>query len=45
MMHYDFLPRPDYLFFILLGVLWFIIGFKTDPLKAFFGALAFGFST
>lgn len=41
-----FLPRPaDYLFlyfgcfYILLLVL------KTDPLKAFFGALAFGFST
>jgi hypothetical protein len=33
------------IYFILLGVLWFIIGFKTDPLKAFFGALAFGFST
>jgi hypothetical protein len=30
-----FLPRPaDYLFYTL-GVLWFIIGFKTDPLKAF----------
>jgi hypothetical protein len=43
-MNYDF-TAPLIIYFILLGVLRFIIGFKTDPLKAFFGALAFGFST
>jgi hypothetical protein len=37
-----FLPRPADYFFYTLGVLRFIIGFKTDPLKAF-GALAFDF--
>jgi hypothetical protein len=35
-----FLPRLIICFYTL-WVLWFIIGFKTDPLKAFFGALAF----
>jgi hypothetical protein len=41
-----FLPRPaDYLFIYFLGFYILLIVLKTDPLKAFFGALAFGFST
>lgn len=41
-----FLPRPaDYLFLYFLGFYALLLVFKTDPLKAFFGALAFGFST
>jgi len=41
-----FLPRPaDYLFLYFLGFYILLIVLKVDPLKAFFGALAFGFST
>ncbi len=41
-----FLPRPaDYLFLYFLGFYVLLITLKIDPLKAFFGALAFGFST
>ncbi|WP_291114607.1 YfhO family protein [Flavobacterium sp. UBA6135] len=41
-----FLPRPaDYLFLYFLGFYLLLIVLKIDPLKAFFGALAFGFST
>jgi hypothetical protein len=41
-----FLPRPaDYLFLYFLGFYILMLTLKTDPLKAFFGALAFGFST
>ncbi len=41
-----FLPRPaDYLFLYFLGFYSLLLVLKTDPLKAFFGALAFGFST
>jgi hypothetical protein len=41
-----FLPRPaDYLFIYFLGFYGLLLVLKTDPLKAFFGALAFGFST
>jgi len=41
-----FLPRPaDYLFLYFLGFYVLLIVLKIDPLKAFFGALAFGFST
>lgn len=41
-----FLPRPaDYLFLYFVGFYILLIVLKTDPLKAFFGALAFGFST
>lgn len=41
-----FLPRPaDYLFLYFLGFYGLLLVLKTDPLKAFFGALAFGFST
>ena len=41
-----FLPRPaDYLFLYFLGFYTLLLVLKTDPLKAFFGALAFGFST
>ncbi|AWI26372.1 YfhO family protein [Flavobacterium pallidum] len=41
-----FLPRPaDYLFLYFLGFYGLLLVMKTDPLKAFFGALAFGFST
>lgn len=41
-----FLPRPaDYLFLYFLGIYILLLVLKTDPLKAFFGALAFGFST
>ncbi|MGK4568784.1 YfhO family protein [Flavobacterium sp. 3HN19-14] len=41
-----FLPRPaDYLFLYFLGFYALLLVLKADPLKAFFGALAFGFST
>ena len=41
-----FLPRPaDYLFIYFLGFYALLLVLKIDPLKAFFGALAFGFST
>ena len=41
-----FLPRPaDYLFLYFFGFYCLLLVLKTDPLKAFFGALAFGFST
>ncbi|MEC4048347.1 YfhO family protein [Flavobacterium sp. SUN046] len=41
-----FLPRPaDYLFIYFLGFYGLLLVLKIDPLKAFFGALAFGFST
>ncbi|MDI9257335.1 YfhO family protein [Flavobacterium sedimenticola] len=41
-----FLPRPaDYLFLYFLGFYSLLLVFRTDPLKAFFGALAFGLST
>jgi len=41
-----FLPRPaDYLFLYFLGFYILLLVLKIDPLKAFFGALAFGFST
>ncbi len=41
-----FLPRPaDYLFLYFLGFYGLLLVMRTDPLKAFFGALAFGFST
>lgn len=41
-----FLPRPaDYLFLYFLGFFILLRALKIDPLKAFFGALAFGLST
>lgn len=41
-----FLPRPaDYLFLYFLGFYSLLLVLKTDPFKAFLGALAFGFST
>jgi hypothetical protein len=41
-----FLPRPaDYLFLYFIGFYILLLVLKTDPLKAFFGALAFGLST
>lgn len=41
-----FLPRPaDYLFLYFVGFYGLMLVLRTDPLKAFFGALAFGFST
>ncbi|MEC4004993.1 YfhO family protein [Flavobacterium sp. SUN052] len=41
-----FLPRPaDYLFLYLLSFYCLLLVLKVDSLKAFFGALAFGFST
>ena len=41
-----FLPRPaDYLFLYFLGFYGLLLVMKIDPLKAFFGAIAFGFST
>ena len=41
-----FLPRPaDYLFLYFVGFYILLIVLKIGPLKAFFGALAFGFST
>lgn len=41
-----FLPRPaDYLFLYFIGFYILLCVLKIDPLKAFFGALAFGFST
>jgi Bacterial membrane protein YfhO len=41
-----FLPRPaDYLFLYFLSFYGLLLVFRVDPLKAFFGALAFGLST
>ena len=41
-----FLPRPaDYLFLYFVGFYGLLLVLKIDPLKAFFGAIAFGFST
>lgn len=41
-----FLPRPaDYLFLYFISFYTLLLVMKTDPLKAFFGSLAFGFST
>jgi hypothetical protein len=41
-----FLPRPaDYMFLYFLGFYILLLVLKTDPLKAFIGALAFGLST
>ena len=41
-----FLPRPaDYLFIYFLGFYVLLISLGIRPLKAFFGSLAFGFST
>ena len=41
-----FLPRPaDYLFLYFIGFYILLLVLKIDPLKAFVGALAFGFST
>ncbi len=41
-----FLPRPaDYLFLYFLGFYILLMSLKIKPLQAFFGALAFGFST
>ncbi|MEO8517491.1 MAG: YfhO family protein [Flavobacterium sp.] len=41
-----FLPRPaDYMFLYFLGFYVLLLVMKVDSLKAFFGALAFGFST
>ena len=41
-----FLPRPaDYLFLYFIGFYGLLLVLKIDPLKAFFGAIAFGFST
>ncbi|MBC7641131.1 MAG: YfhO family protein [Flavobacterium sp.] len=41
-----FLPRPaDYLFLYFFSFYLLLLVLKTDPLKAFFGALGFGFST
>lgn len=41
-----FLPRPaDYLFLYFIGFYILLLVLKIDPLKAFIGALAFGFST
>lgn len=41
-----FLPRPaDYLFLYFLGFYGLLLVMKIDQLKAFFGAIAFGFST
>lgn len=41
-----FLPRPaDYMFLYFIGFYVLLIVLKVNPLKAFFGAVAFGFST
>lgn len=41
-----FLPRPaDYVFLYFLGFYILMLSLRINPLKAFFGALAFGFST
>lgn len=41
-----FLPRPaDYLFLYFIGFYVLLMVLKVDPLKAFFGAMAFGLST
>ncbi len=43
---FRFLPRPsDYLFLYFIGFYGLLLVLKINPLKAFFGALAFGFST
>ena len=41
-----FLPRPaDYMFIYFIGFYILLLVLKVNPLKAFFGAIAFGFST
>ena len=41
-----FLPRPaDYLFLYFLSFYILLLVLKVDPLQAFFGSIAFGFST
>ncbi|WP_310557436.1 YfhO family protein [Flavobacterium sp.] len=41
-----FLPRPaDYMFLYFIGFYVLLLVLKVNPLKAFFGAIAFGFST
>jgi hypothetical protein len=41
-----FLPRPaDYLFLYFIGFYALLLVLKIDPLKAFIGSIAFGFST
>ena len=41
-----FLPRPaDYMFLYFMGFYVLLLVLKVNPLKAFFGAMAFGFST
>ena len=41
-----FLPRPaDYMFLYFVGFYILLLVLKVNPLKAFFGAIAFGFST
>ncbi len=41
-----FLPRPaDYLFLYFIGFYGLLLVLRIDPLKAFFGSVAFGFST
>lgn len=41
-----FLPRPaDYLFLYFIGFYILLLALRINPLKAFIGALAFGFST
>lgn len=41
-----FLPRPaDYMFLYFIGFYLLLLVLKVKPLKAFFGAIAFGFST
>lgn len=41
-----FLPRPaDYMFLYFLGFYVLLLVMKVDPLMAFFGGIAFGFST
>ncbi len=41
-----FLPRPaDYMFLYFVGFYLLLLVLKINPLKAFFGAVAFGFST
>lgn len=43
---FRFLPRPaDYLFLYFLGFYVLLLVLKTNPLQAFIGSLAFGFST
>lgn len=41
-----FLPRPaDYMFLYFIGFYILLLVMKVNPLKAFFGSIAFGFST